>query len=327
MSGSFESLWWNKCVHKLDLGLYSHPTEILKKGVRTHVNSKGKIPSIRGSKENGSHDTASCRTLSPQYNQLSYSGPLPTLNAYVITHISLCQCFQDFDCNFQTCHQSVKPDNYKSNFCHLSHKTNEWTHFFLHGCTVEQAVIVKCIMTAPKPHIHDQNGWPCQKLIYKCKSDVHWLQKNTFDQSVLTIFVRKWKQLNGTSKTSINENLVSSPKFTADNKHSSMLCYLHFFFKTAFHNYIEQKKYSSIFKVSIQIHSNMEELAGLIPHKYPQMQRGWQECLTSLHAMSAISKEMEESFWKTLVNGLGKTKQQQKKEKNKKRGLEGTVRR
>ena len=30
--------------HRLDLGLYSHPEEFLGNGVRTHVNSKGKIP-------------------------------------------------------------------------------------------------------------------------------------------------------------------------------------------------------------------------------------------------------------------------------------------
>ena len=28
-SGSFESVWWNACVHRLDLGLYSHPKEFL----------------------------------------------------------------------------------------------------------------------------------------------------------------------------------------------------------------------------------------------------------------------------------------------------------
>ena len=43
------------CVHRLDIGLYSHPKEFLKGegagggggggGVRTHVNSKGKMPS------------------------------------------------------------------------------------------------------------------------------------------------------------------------------------------------------------------------------------------------------------------------------------------
>ena len=49
MSGSFESVRWNACVHRLDLGLYSHPKEFFFfppwNGVRTHVNSKGKIPS------------------------------------------------------------------------------------------------------------------------------------------------------------------------------------------------------------------------------------------------------------------------------------------
>ena len=44
-SGSFESVRWNACVHRLGLGLYSHPKEFWGKGVWTHVNSKGKIPS------------------------------------------------------------------------------------------------------------------------------------------------------------------------------------------------------------------------------------------------------------------------------------------
>ena len=45
-SGSFESVQWNaQCVHRLDLGLYSHLKEFLGNGVWTHVNSKGKIPS------------------------------------------------------------------------------------------------------------------------------------------------------------------------------------------------------------------------------------------------------------------------------------------
>ena len=43
MSESFESVRCNARVHRLDLGLYSHPKEFLGNGVRTHVNSKGKI--------------------------------------------------------------------------------------------------------------------------------------------------------------------------------------------------------------------------------------------------------------------------------------------
>ena len=49
MSGSFESVQWNACVHRLDLGLHSHLKEFLGNGVRTHVNSKGKIPSTGSS--------------------------------------------------------------------------------------------------------------------------------------------------------------------------------------------------------------------------------------------------------------------------------------
>ena len=49
MSGSFESVRWNACVYKLDLGLHSHPKEFVGNGVRTHVSPKGKIPSIGGS--------------------------------------------------------------------------------------------------------------------------------------------------------------------------------------------------------------------------------------------------------------------------------------
>ena len=45
MSGSFESIQWNACVHRLDLGLYSHPKEFWGNGVRTRVNSKEKIAS------------------------------------------------------------------------------------------------------------------------------------------------------------------------------------------------------------------------------------------------------------------------------------------
>ena len=44
ISGSFESIRWNVCVYRLDLGLYSHLTEFWGDGVRTHGNSKGKFP-------------------------------------------------------------------------------------------------------------------------------------------------------------------------------------------------------------------------------------------------------------------------------------------
>ena len=49
MSGPFESVRWNACVHRPDLGLHSHPKELWGNGVRTHAKSKGKIPSTGGS--------------------------------------------------------------------------------------------------------------------------------------------------------------------------------------------------------------------------------------------------------------------------------------
>ena len=64
MSGSFESVRWKACVHRLDFSLYSHPKECVGKGVRTHDNSKGKIPSTGGIEEGQAGGTASRRTAS-----------------------------------------------------------------------------------------------------------------------------------------------------------------------------------------------------------------------------------------------------------------------
>ena len=44
ISGSLECVQWNASVHKLDLGLYSHPKECWGNGVRTHINSNGTNP-------------------------------------------------------------------------------------------------------------------------------------------------------------------------------------------------------------------------------------------------------------------------------------------
>ena len=77
MSGSFESVRWNACIHRLDLGLYSHPKEFWGSGVRTHVSSKGKIPLPEkfSSEEDGTPCAASSRTASPTRYQQSYPGP------------------------------------------------------------------------------------------------------------------------------------------------------------------------------------------------------------------------------------------------------------
>ena len=67
MSGSFESMQWNACVHRLDLGLYSQPKEIW----GTYVNSKGKcpLPEKFSPEEDQTNDAASSRTESPTHYQ------------------------------------------------------------------------------------------------------------------------------------------------------------------------------------------------------------------------------------------------------------------
>ena len=77
MSGSFVSVWWNACVHRQDLGLYSHPKELLGNGVRTQVNSKGKIPSIGKILLRGGLNPRCCIKQQSEPNTLpmSYSSP------------------------------------------------------------------------------------------------------------------------------------------------------------------------------------------------------------------------------------------------------------
>ena len=47
MSGSFESVRWNACVHRLDLGLYSHPKEFWGEWSRNPCQPQGKNPLYR----------------------------------------------------------------------------------------------------------------------------------------------------------------------------------------------------------------------------------------------------------------------------------------
>ena len=76
-SRTWVSRWWYACVHRLDLHLYSHPKGFFGNGVRTQVNSKGKISTTGGSEEGRTCDAASCRTASPtHFYRLSYSSPI-----------------------------------------------------------------------------------------------------------------------------------------------------------------------------------------------------------------------------------------------------------
>ena len=78
VSGSLESMQWNACVHRQDLGLCSHLKEFWGNGVRTHVNSKGKIPStgkiLKGSNPGRCFKQDSKSNILPK----SYSGPEST---------------------------------------------------------------------------------------------------------------------------------------------------------------------------------------------------------------------------------------------------------
>ena len=69
----------NACVHRLDLGLNSHPKEFLGNRVRTQVNSKGKSPLQEkfSSEEDRTHHAASSRTASPTHYQRAIHPPLP----------------------------------------------------------------------------------------------------------------------------------------------------------------------------------------------------------------------------------------------------------
>ena len=82
MSGSFESVQWKACVYRLglDLDLYSHAKGFWRNGVRTHVNSKRKIPSTGkkiSTKEDRTRDVASSRTASPTHYQRAIPAPFP----------------------------------------------------------------------------------------------------------------------------------------------------------------------------------------------------------------------------------------------------------
>ena len=87
MSGYFESVRWNACVHRLDLGLYSHPKELWGNGARTHVNSKGNtpLPEKFSSEEDQTHDAASSKTGSPTHYQRHFR--LPYLSYFVFVFI------------------------------------------------------------------------------------------------------------------------------------------------------------------------------------------------------------------------------------------------
>ena len=127
MSGSFESVRWNACVHRLDLGLYSHPKELLVfclffclfvclfclfgffffNGVRTHVNSKRKISSTGKILLRGRSNPRSCikQDSDPNTVSTSYSGPILMLFSWIQTdkhrHNLVCSTKATSNCIYQ----------------------------------------------------------------------------------------------------------------------------------------------------------------------------------------------------------------------------------
>ena len=72
----------NTRVLRLDLGLYFHPKEFLENGIRTHVNSKGKIPSTGNILPRGGSNPQRCMKQNSEPNTLprSSSGPFVDSN-------------------------------------------------------------------------------------------------------------------------------------------------------------------------------------------------------------------------------------------------------
>ena len=133
MSGSCEYVRRKACVHRLDLGLYSHG-EFWGNGVQTHVNSEGKVlywrlrgglnprrrirqdsqPNTLPTNYSGPHQAGqpaqhttnqlfrppSGRTASPTHYQLSYSGPQDVKQPTTSTDV-----FNRHTCLLDTCCQ------------------------------------------------------------------------------------------------------------------------------------------------------------------------------------------------------------------------------
>ena len=72
-SGSFESVWWNACLHRLDLGLYSHRKEFWGMEFESMLTPREKSPLPKMSPEEDR--TRDAVDSEPKHYQLSYSGP------------------------------------------------------------------------------------------------------------------------------------------------------------------------------------------------------------------------------------------------------------
>ena len=95
MSGSFESMWWNAIVHRLDVDSYFHLKEFWGNGVKTHVNSskKSPLPEKFSPEEDQTHDAAASRTASPTCYQWAILAPFRHTNPYTMPELLSTCCY------------------------------------------------------------------------------------------------------------------------------------------------------------------------------------------------------------------------------------------
>ena len=84
-SGSFESVRWNACMHRLDLRLYSHPKEFWGMESEPMLTPREKSPLMEhfSSEEDWTQDAASSRTVSPTHYQRANPFPLDWFNTFI----------------------------------------------------------------------------------------------------------------------------------------------------------------------------------------------------------------------------------------------------
>ena len=75
MSGSFESVRWNACMHRLDLGLYSQVFLEMESEPMLTPREKSPLPENFSPEEDQTHDAASSRTASPTHYQRAIPAP------------------------------------------------------------------------------------------------------------------------------------------------------------------------------------------------------------------------------------------------------------
>ena len=186
MSGTFESVQWNACVHRLDLSLYSHPKESWGNGVKTHVNSKGKIPSTRKILLRGGSNPQCCikKDSEPNTVPLSYSDhpslPLLCLSFCLLLVLIVLVCIDDlffaqamFSFAFFVSHKCVCTIQYHKTFHHVWNCAQKATR--MNWLTVRKHDFIRqhhratlSFPTHHHPHISDQQQCThcCQNKCY-----------------------------------------------------------------------------------------------------------------------------------------------------------------